>query len=113
MAGFIFRKNQRFKDSVPVRYRGPGIVGEGIVKDLSLSGGHIRGNMPVMEGMALELQITFPGDPALLLIDRATVQWIKGLDFGVEVTPQRQVAERITKIIAELVAKQHGFRKTL
>ena len=37
MAGFIMRKGQRLKAFAPVRYRGDGIAGEGIIKDLSLS----------------------------------------------------------------------------
>jgi hypothetical protein len=43
MAGFFMRKNQRFKELVPVQYRGDGIAGEGMLKDLSLSGGPLRG----------------------------------------------------------------------
>ena len=53
MTGFGMRKGQRFKTFAPVRYRGDGIAGEGIIKDLSLSGSYITGNTPVSVGMAL------------------------------------------------------------
>ena len=54
MAGFILRKNQRLKKLVPVRYqRLDGIAGEGIIKDLSLSGSYMTGNVTVSVGMAL------------------------------------------------------------
>ena len=109
MAGFAMRKNQRLKKLVPVRYLGDGTAGEGIIKDLSLSGSYITGNVPVSIGMELALQIFVPGDPLPLLIDRATVKWIKGSEFGVDFdTPQPSVAERITQVISTLVKTQHG-----
>ena len=113
MAGFVMRKGQRLKAFAPVRYRGDGIAGEGIIKDLSLSGSYMTGNAPVSVGMALALQMFVPGDPEPLLIDRATVRWVKGSEFGVDFdTPQPKVAERITTIISTLVRKQQGsFRK--
>ena len=70
MAGFFMRKNQRFKDLVPVQYRGNGVAGEGMLKDLSLNGGSITGNVPVPVGEMLQLHMFMPGDPDPLLIDR-------------------------------------------
>lgn len=65
------------------------MAGEGIIKDLSLRGSYLTGNAPVSVGMALALQIFVPGDPEPLLIDRATVKWVKGSEFGVDFdTPQ-------------------------
>ena len=113
MAGFVMRKGQRLKAFAPVRYRGDGIAGEGIIKDLSLSGSYIVGNVPVSVGMALALQIFVPGDPELLLIDRATVTWVKKAKFGVEFdSPQAKVVERVTEVIATLVKTQHGSSRT-
>ncbi|TKB54651.1 MAG: response regulator [Nitrospira sp.] len=109
MAGVGMRKNQRLKKLAPVRYRGDGIAGEGMVEDLSLSGSYINGNTSVVVGMALALQMFVPGDPEPLLIDRATVKWVKGSEFGVDFdTPQPQVTERITTIISMLVKSQRG-----
>ena len=109
MAGFFVRKNQRIKRLVPVRYLGDGIIGEGIIKDLSLSGSYITGNASVSIGAVIALQIFIPGDPKPLLIDRTTVKWVKGSDFGVDFdTSQSQVTERIAKIISTLVKTQHG-----
>ena len=109
MAGFVLRKGQRLKTFATVRYRGDGIAGEGIIKNLSLSGSYITGNVPVSVGMVLALQIFVPGDPELLLIDRATVKWVKRANFGVDFeTPQPKMAERITEVISTLVKTQHG-----
>jgi hypothetical protein len=50
-----------------------------------------------------------PGDPEPLLIDRATVIWVKGSEFGVDFdTPEPKVAERITTVISRLVKTQFG-----
>ena len=109
MAGFVMRKDQRLKKLVPVRYLGNGIAGEGIIKDISLSGSYITGNAPVSVGVTLALQIFVPGDPEPLLIDRATVIWVKGSEFGVDFdTPEPKAAERITQVISTLVKTQHG-----
>ena len=109
MAGFVMRKGQRLKTFAPVRYRGDGIAGEGIIKDLSLSGSYIIGNRPVSIGMVLALHIFVPGEAELLLIDRATVKWVKRAKFGVDFdTHEPKVAERITKLISTLVKAQHG-----
>jgi hypothetical protein len=109
MAGFGIRKGRRLKTFAPVRYREDGIAGEGIIKDLALSGSYIIGNVPVSVGMVLALQIFVLGDPELLLIDRATVKWVKRSKFGVDFdTSQPKVAQRITKIIATLVKTQQG-----
>ena len=113
MAGFVMRKHQRLKKLVPVRYLGDGIVGEGIIKDLSLTGSYMTGNAPVSAGMTLALQIFVPGDPEPLLIDHVIVKWVKGSEFGVDFdTSPPKVAERITTVISTLVKTHHGsFRK--
>ena len=109
MAEFVMRKHQRLKRLVPVRYRGDGIVGEGIIQDLSLSGSYLTGNAPVSVGIALALELLVPGNSEPLLIDRVTVKWVKGSEFGIDFdTPQPKVAERITQVISTLVKTQHG-----
>ena len=109
MTGFVMRKNHRLKKLVPVRYLGEGITGEGIIKDLSLSGSYITGNASVFVGVALALQIFVPGDPDPLLIDRTIVKWVKGSEFGVDFdTPPPKVSDRITKVIVSLVKTGNG-----
>ena len=109
MAWFFRRKHQRLTRLVSVRYFRDGIAGEGIINDLSQSGSYMTGNTPVSVGMALALQMFVPGDPEPLLIDRATVIWVKGSEFGVDFdTPHPKVAERITTVISRLVKTQYG-----
>ena len=109
MAGFVLGKGQRLKTFATMRDFGDGGAGEGMIKDLSLSGSDIIGNAPVSIGMVLALHIFVPGDPELLLIDRATVKWVKRADFGVDFdTHEPKVVERITQVISKLVKTQHG-----
>ena len=108
MAEFVMRKHQRLKRLVPVRYRGDGIVGEGIIQDLSLSGSYLTGNAPVSVGIALALELLVPGHSESLLIDRVTVKWVKGSEFGVNFdTLELKVVERITTLISTPVKTQH------
>jgi len=119
MAGFVMqKKDQRLNKLVSVRYLRDGMAGEGIIKDLSLNGSYMAGNAPVSVGMALTLQMSVPGDPEPLLIDRAIVIWVKGSEFGVEFgvdfdTPSPKMAERITTVISTLVKTQHCFSQPL
>ncbi len=84
MAGYHLRTNQRFKEMVPLQYWREGPVGEGRLNDLSLSGASITGTVPVTVRMGLRVHLCVPGDPEPLLINRALVKWVKGLEFGVE-----------------------------
>ena len=114
MTGFVMRKNRRLKKLVPVRYLGNGIAGEGIIKDLSLSGSYITGNVTVSVGVALALQIFVPGDPVALLIDRAIVKWVKGSEFGVDFnTLQPKAVEQITTVISTLVKTDHDSSRNV
>lgn len=109
MAWFFRRKHQRLTRLVSVRYIRDRITGEGIINDLSLSGSDMTGNTPVSVGMVLALQMFVPRDPEPLLIDRATVIWVKGSEFGVNFdTPDPKVTERITTVISKLVKTQYG-----
>ena len=109
MPGFVFRKSQRLKTFGTMRYFGDGVAGEGIIKDLSLTGSYITGNRPVTVGMVLALHIFVPGESELLVIDRATVKWVKRANFGVDFDiHELKLAERITQVISKLVKTKHG-----
>ena len=109
MAGFVMRKGLRFKTFATVKYRGPRVAGEGIIKDLSLTGSYITGNVPATVGMVLSLEMFVPGDPDPLQIEHATVKWVKRAEFGVDFdNPPPEVAERLAQLIATLVKTKHG-----
>ena len=109
MASFITRKEERFRESVPVQYHGEQITGEGFVYDLSLSGGRIVGNVPVLEGMLLVLRFSLPGEVEPFAFEGATVRWVRGLEFGVELGPlPPDLAERFRHVIAVFAEKHSG-----
>lgn len=108
MTRLVVGENQRLDEATLVRYRGHGLRGEGILKTISLTDGHIKGTTPVTEGMVLSLEIASPTGDEPVHIDRAPVQWVKGLEFGVDLTPQQETAERIAKLIAEIVMARRG-----
>lgn len=59
--------------------------------------------------MVLALHIYVPGEAEILLIDRATVKWVKKAEFGVDFdTHELEVAKHITRVISTLVKTQHG-----
>lgn len=109
MAGFVIRKDHRFKKLLPTRYIGDdGIAREGMIEDLSLSGSYIAGYTPVSIGMALTLHILVPGNQEPLLIARAIVKWVKGSEFGVDFgTPPPKEASQIAVIISRLVKTEY------
>jgi hypothetical protein len=103
------RKNQRFHEALPVQYFGKGIIGQGLVKDLSMTGGQIVGDIQVSPGIVLSLRVSVPGEKEPFLIDPTFVQWTKGREFGVEFdTLPEKFVKRIRRTIASFVQKQHG-----
>ena len=68
MARFVLRDGQQLKTFAPAQYRGVGIVGEEIIKDLSLGGSYITGNVP--------LDSTTPSILKLCGIDTTSLRFI-------------------------------------
>jgi PilZ domain-containing protein len=111
MAGFHLRKNQRFNEVMPVRYRREGTVCEGLLNELALSGCSITGTVPVSVGMVLRVQLRVPGDPEPFLIERAMVKWVKRLEFGVEFEQLPAMAHaRLQHLIFTLARDQRDMR---
>lgn len=99
--GFKVRSYSRVPMSCPVRYEGNGLTGSGLVLDLSVSGWRIKGDTPVSEGQHLTLRVSFPSQSTPIDIDTATVQWVKGTEFGVNIVKIGEEAERSVKKFVE------------
>jgi hypothetical protein len=80
---FALRIYSRFPVQISMTYRGQDSVGQGIVCELSRVGCRVLGNDPVIAGQTLSVRITLPTSPKPLIIEQATVQWVKGLEFGI------------------------------
>jgi hypothetical protein len=108
-APLTVRKEERYRELVPVLYHREGLSGEGFVTELSLSGGRIVGNVPVVVGLSLVVRFSLPGEIDPFTFEGATVRWVKGLEFGIDLGPLPPgMAERFRRVIAVLAEKHRG-----
>ncbi|NWF73767.1 MAG: PilZ domain-containing protein [Nitrospirae bacterium] len=80
---FALRIYSRYPVQISMIYLGQDSAGEGIVQEVSLVGCRVLGNYPVVAGETLNVRIALPNSPRPLIIEQATVQWVKGLEFGI------------------------------
>ena len=79
---FALRIYSRFPVQISMMYLGQYSTGQGVVQELSRVGCRILGNDHVVAGETMSVRISLPAHPSLLVIEQATVQWVKGLEFG-------------------------------
>ena len=102
--GFVLRSYSRFPVRTSMMYLGQEFAGQGIVRELSRVGCRILGNYPVVFGETMSLRIALPTSPNPLFIQRATVQWITGLEFGVAFgLLDAFEADRLQRLLDELL----------
>ena len=84
---FISRKHIRIPIACFVEYIGDGLIGTGVIHDFSVDGWHITAieSRPIQVGMSLALRVTLPNQPIPIHVEAATVQWVRGREFGVHV----------------------------
>ena len=81
--------------------RGRGI---GTIWNLSLNGWRLDGTLPVEPGMVLSLWILLPDNAPTLFVDRVTVRWSRGLEFGLETSSIRdQEAARLKRLVESMI----------
>ncbi|WP_447860194.1 PilZ domain-containing protein [Nitrospira calida] len=83
----ILRKEQRF----PVSFHAvltsiKAHEHAGMVLDLSSSGCRVNSRLSVFTGMQLGLRLHLPGQDPPIRVDRGTVRWCRGEEFGVQFT---------------------------
>ena len=74
--------NSQFPVPISIIYRGQDSAGQGVVQELSRVGCRIIGNDPVVAGETLSVWLSLSTSQKSLFTERTTVQWIKGLEFG-------------------------------
>lgn len=79
------RKHSRFPVRWPVLYSGEDFVGEGTVLDITQTGWRLACAMPVDPGMRLTLHLWPQGKGGPIRIQQATVLWVKGCEFALDV----------------------------
>lgn len=87
------RREPRIGGKFKVRYSGSDgdniVIGNGTIVDLSRYGFGIQGNKRVTVGMELGLFLELPDLESPLCIPQATVSWVDGRRFGVELRADR------------------------
>ena len=81
-------RNVRHRPRIPlqtsVTYLTPEIQAKGLVIDASREGLRIESDDPVHVGMRLALVLFLPDDQEPVMIEDASVQWVRGNHFGVQ-----------------------------
>jgi PilZ domain len=81
---FVLRPYRRMPTWLVLYYLSGECVGKGIVTNLSQSGMRIQGDHAVKPGLDLTLRVTFADDGPPIEVERATVRWVDGYDFGLD-----------------------------
>jgi len=101
---FAHRVYSGFPIQISMRYLGENSPGQGVVLELSRVGCRIHGNEPVVAGETLSLHFFLPISQKPLLIEQATVKWVKGWEFGLAFKRlQHQEAAQLQRLLDELL----------
>jgi PilZ domain len=99
-ARFVFRPYRRIPTWRVLYYLSKEYVGKGVVTNLSQFGMRVQGEHEVEPGLNIALRLTLADDGPTVEIERATVRWVDGYDFGLDFVHINPVA---TKHIADLL----------
>jgi hypothetical protein len=102
-ARFVFRPYRRIPTWRVVYYLSGEFVGKGLVTNLSQSGMRVQGEHAVEPGLKLALRLTLADNGPTVEIERATVRWVNGYDFGVDFV---RISPVSAKHIAHLLDQQ-------
>jgi len=100
---FVLRPHRRVPTWLVLYYLSGECVGKGVVTNLSQLGMRVQGDHAVEPGLDLALRVTFADDGPTIEIERATVRWVDGYDFGLDLVRLSPLA---AKHIAHLLSRQ-------
>jgi hypothetical protein len=104
---FQHRTYARYLVQFPMMYLGQTVSGQGVVRELSGVGCQVLSTTPMSEGTTLSVRLALPNDQEPLVIERATVKWVKGLEFGLTFDPlDQQQTTRLQQVIEERLAQR-------
>lgn len=98
---FSIRSFRRFPVHCRAYYSHDEGHGSGTIWNLSLNGWRVDGTLPVKPGMVLSLWVLPPNDAPTLFVDRATVRWSRGREFGLETGAIREKEAACLKRLVE------------
>jgi hypothetical protein len=100
---FVLRPYRRIPTWRVLYYLSGECVGKGVVTNLSQLGMRVQGEHAVEPGLDLALRLTLADDGPTIEIERATVRWVEGYDFGLNLVRLSPLA---AKHIAHLLSQQ-------
>jgi len=100
---FVLRPYRRIPTWLVLYYLSGESVGKGIVTNLSRSGMRVQGDHAVEPGLDLGLRLTLEDNGTTIEIERATVRWVDGYDFGLDLV---RFSPDVGMHIARLVSQQ-------
>ena len=100
---FVLRPYRRIPTWLVLYYLSGECVGKGVVTNLSQLGMRVQGEHAVKPGLELALRLTLADDGPTIEIERATVRWVEGYDFGLDLVRLSPLA---AKHIAHLLNQQ-------
>ena len=99
------RRNVRTPVAHAVYYSDGTFHASGITKDLTSSGGCLRGSHLVIVGMELFV-LLIPRNQKALLVKKATVRWVADSEFGLELSEVD--CGHVGELTDEELARQNG-----
>src|SRR5215510_186668 len=108
-AQFILRPFRRIPTWCILHYLGGEFIGKGIMTNLSQSGMRVQGDHTVTPGMQIAVRVIFPENGSSVQIERATVRWVNGCDFGLQFV---RIAPMASKQIAHVISTSVRFLRS-
>ncbi len=84
-------------------YMSGGLIGKGVVMNLSRSGMRVLGDHSLTPGTQVSIRVTVEEAGPPLEVPRASIQWVNQYEFGVKI---EQLSQTTAHRIASLVKKQ-------
>jgi hypothetical protein len=81
---FVLRPYRRIPTWLVLYYLSEECIGKGIVTNLSQLGMRVQGDHAVEPGLDLGLRLKLEDKGTTIEIERATVRWVDGYDFGLD-----------------------------
>jgi len=100
---FVLRPYRRIPTWLVLYYLSGECVGKGVVTNLSQSGMRVQGDHAVEPGLDLALRLALADNGPTIEIERATVRWVDGYDFGLDLVRLSPLA---AKHIAHVLSQQ-------
>jgi hypothetical protein len=100
---FTIRPHQRFPVLCPVTYHAGLHQGHGTVRNFSLNGWRLSGEVPLRIGQPCSMFVTLPNEQGLFAV-AAIVRWRRGKEYGLEtLVMEKQTQSRLEHYIKRLV----------